>query len=495
MDVHIYTLHTRRTTETQNSSSQNSYTKMSSDHFVNDVVSTVTTHLSSHLLGEQKPPILAIVHGPSRSGKTSTVQQLRTVFNELLSSHLLIIVSPSPSGAMTLGATALHGFLALGEETIDRSRYIIIDDCSTLASSTLDSLNNRCPAIEGADAGAHFGGRSVLLFGDLHQMPPPLGVDTLWSPRFGAGGTFASFQHAFTLRPHANTLDQWQKVCAEVRKGGISKAVCDELNRHALKDGPDSYVAETSFHHDVIFITPSSSCHRQWNNQLASVFAKKNKCTLYTSVAEDDLVFNSFLRLPVTDAHKLQSFNDDHATLLHDIPLCFGMPVTIDDGIWGTVEDFVVDEREDLPTPRKPETTLKYPFTQVRIRVNQLLLDSGFVATPFLTIRPKATMFKVPLANHGLEVVEVHRYQLPLQPRFAIMERDATGLTFPNVVLDTSAGMINYLSPYGALSRVAQNGRLAITGPLMPSGLGRFGEVERLKDCVRRIEGFSMPQL
>ncbi|HIN17317.1 MAG TPA: DNA topoisomerase I, partial [Gammaproteobacteria bacterium] len=131
------------------------------------------------LLANQPPPVL-FVTGSAGTGKSTLIQIIR----EKLKRNL-VVVAPTGVAALRVGGQTIHTFFRFppkpqpsprrlhGESRriIDGMDLLVIDEVSMVRADLLDAID--ASLRKNTEAGnTPFGGKTVLLVGDLHQLPP-----------------------------------------------------------------------------------------------------------------------------------------------------------------------------------------------------------------------------------------------------------------------------------------------------------------------------------
>jgi conjugative relaxase-like TrwC/TraI family protein len=159
---------------------------------------------------------VAVLVGPAGSGKTYTLDTIRTA-NEH-AGHTVIGAAPSARAAIELSAGAnipsrtMHSLLAAferGHKIVDRTAVLVIDEAGMADLRLLERLITHV-----TDAGGR-----VVLVGDHHQLP-----------EIDAGGGFEAATHhnpaVAELTVNRRQSDPWeQHALAELRAGSIPTAV------------------------------------------------------------------------------------------------------------------------------------------------------------------------------------------------------------------------------------------------------------------------------
>jgi hypothetical protein len=156
----------------------------------------VTSHLQAHPRNEQPPQRLMIMHGQGGTGKTAMLNAISKVFDDLGASHLLVKMAMSGVAASLIGGQTLHSWAVLPVRTPKTEKWIThpgkevglwqkrnfavlwltIDEMSILTTPLFDHLSQAtgivCTGLYSIDPSTAFGGLSIMLLGDFHQLPP-----------------------------------------------------------------------------------------------------------------------------------------------------------------------------------------------------------------------------------------------------------------------------------------------------------------------------------
>ncbi|MFM7084371.1 MAG: ATP-dependent RecD-like DNA helicase [Hyphomicrobium sp.] len=120
------------------------------------------------------------ITGRAGSGKSTLLRCLKDLFPEDV-----VVVAPTGLAAVNVGGQTIHSFFGLPpglitQENIRRSRngqimrrikYLFIDEVSMVRSDLMWSID-QCLRINRGRQREPFGGVCLVLFGDLHQLPP-----------------------------------------------------------------------------------------------------------------------------------------------------------------------------------------------------------------------------------------------------------------------------------------------------------------------------------
>ena len=149
----------------------------------------VFNHIEANI-GKQK---LLFITGSGGVGKSYL---LHTIVHFLeFSGEIVQVTATSGSAAKLIYGQTLHSFLSLDCDLKAAINYqdqtwrsiaspdtIICDEASMLSAEILENLNEICTAcVEGDNQAKPFGGKNILLFGDLYQLPS---VTTKITPRY-----------------------------------------------------------------------------------------------------------------------------------------------------------------------------------------------------------------------------------------------------------------------------------------------------------------------
>lgn len=218
----------------------------------------------SHFTSESsKPPLKMLMQGTIGTNKSFLIECLKNAFlsTSCNRSSPLLLLSPTGIAIFHINALTIHSGLHIPvssmqplegksllnlEEQFQHVKYILIDEMSFIAPKILAQIDDHLREVFSTNRNTPFGGRSIILVGDLGQLRPikdtPMYVGTshgnaLWrsfatiitlSTIFSQQGTNASeiaFQQLIsTLRNATPTLVDWKLLMARTH----SKLPLDE---------------------------------------------------------------------------------------------------------------------------------------------------------------------------------------------------------------------------------------------------------------------------
>ena len=124
------------------------------------------------------------IHGKSGTGKSTFIRYIRQALSK--QGKNVVLVSPTAIAALNIKGQTIHSFFRLNPENIyekiafkakkdlaQRWKNIdlfIFDEISMVRSDVFDRVNSRLQEVLGTNA--PFGGKQIIVVGDLYQLPP-----------------------------------------------------------------------------------------------------------------------------------------------------------------------------------------------------------------------------------------------------------------------------------------------------------------------------------
>ena len=245
------------------------------------------------LLANQPPPVL-FVTGSAGTGKSTLIQIIR----EKLKKNL-VVVAPTGVAALRVNGQTIHTFFRFppkpqpsprrlhGESRriIDGMDLLVIDEVSMVRADLLDAIdaslrrNTESPNIP-------FGGKTVLLVGDLHQLPPVIATEEegrLFQERYDSPYFFSAECLGHTQlvtknlsKPFRQVDDTFIDLLNDIRVGrNLAEAV------QVLND-TTGYMRRES----LLILTTVNAKARQYNENQLRILEQKDWC--FEGVLEGD---------------------------------------------------------------------------------------------------------------------------------------------------------------------------------------------------------------
>ncbi|HVX37255.1 MAG TPA: AAA family ATPase [Hyphomicrobium sp.] len=189
------------------------------------------------------------VTGRAGTGKSTLLKALRDVYADRM-----VVLAPTGLAAINIGGQTIHSFFGfpprlIQENDIKRSRngrvmrkldFLVIDEASMVRSDLMWGID-RAMRVNRGRPREPFGGARILLFADLHQLPPVVQeqevlahlIDTHGSPFFflidalreGSGTSLLELEQIFR-----QTDDDLIRVLNAVRDGNVSDSDLEFIN-------------------------------------------------------------------------------------------------------------------------------------------------------------------------------------------------------------------------------------------------------------------------
>ncbi|KAJ4498870.1 hypothetical protein C8R41DRAFT_915980 [Lentinula lateritia] len=413
--------------------SMDSYIKRSPiplEHQQVSLIHEIAEHLHNHRRNIKQAPLLVFVNGETGSAKSVTLSIIQKIFADEESSHLLFVGSTAKSAAMISGGHYMECDKTIPHHLLYGRHYFIIDESQACTTATLESLHSSMTALEteihGMTSLGFFGGRNVLMFGNRKGWGYK-DSQSCWSSSLVNG--FTSFRHfsaANMITPswHLRLLHAANELYLE----GV------DYFREAMKTPSE------------VMITPWPFMKKDWNEGAVQTFAGLVNSPLHVSQALDQVP-------PEYDTDSISSLGPPYA----EVSVCIGMPVTIVDGNWSGYWGHVAT---------LPEERNQTPLTWIRIRLSNDFDVLSPTIGQFITIQAVTSSIRcqsrTSIRNHPSTF---KRYQLPVVPRFALLESEAVGQFFDHGFVDNCRGLDKFTSLPFVLSRFRTPGGIRMTEP------------------------------
>jgi ATP-dependent DNA helicase PIF1 len=378
---------------------------------------------------------IVLVTGGAGTGKSTLIRWLFKQF-----SGSVLLAAPTGLAALNIGGKTIHSLCRLPPTWIlpqdirvhPRSlakfaKILIIDEISMVDANLLDGIDHYFR--KNRENESPFGGVSVLMVGDLFQLPPI--VDTnkeqlfkskYSSPKFFSAKSIqdAEFHFVELTKCFRQKDEDFYSVLNKIREGQEIKESVDVINRvcRISNDPEDGYITLSPRHVQVDRIN---------NMKMRSLTG--NPMTYLGSV--------------------LGKFNEKQLPVPNKIELKLGAQVMITKNDHGYVNG---------------DIGVITHLSQYRIKV-QLLDRNKEVEVPYATWEQYDFVFDVAENRIIRKVVGTYR-QLPVIPAWAMTIHKSQGLTIDKVHLDLGIGSFDTGQTYVALSRCPSWKNLTLARPL-----------------------------
>lgn len=386
------------------------------------------------------------VTGRAGTGKSTLLRALRDLTN--LS---MVVVAPTGLAAINVGGQTIHSFFGFPPRLIQtsdirRSRNggvmrkldcLVIDEVSMVRSDLMWAIDQALRINRGRPR-EPFGGVRVLMFGDLHQLPPIVQQhdvaahldDEHGGPYFfsiaalqdGAGTHLLELDQIFR-----QTEENFIRVLNAIRDGNVSRDELDILNARV---SPIRTLAEGE---PYVILSPANAAAKRINDRYLNALAGESR--RYTAAITGE--FNDNVQ-PADAALDLKA--GAKVMMLRNDP----------DRRWvnGTIARVArlepkriwigIDSKEHEIEPVAWEHR-RYAFDQAQAKIVETI----------------AGTFK----------------QFPLRLAWALTIHKAQGLTLDKVYIDLGGGTFAHGQTYVALSRCRSLEGLALARPITPSDI------------------------
>lgn len=404
---------------------------------------------------ESKPVFkpLIFITGRAGTGKTTLLKY----FAQHTAQNVVVLATTGLAAINVHGQT-VHSFFhlkpgnlldmgllrRLPRKTVDNFDTLIIDEASMLRADLLDAMDHILRI--STHNQEPFGGKQVILFGDLFQLPPveeseQSGLFDYFNARYASPYFFEAqvlkelplevFELKRIFRQHADR--DYAHLLNLIREGKISQPQLDsQLNTHVSPETPD--VLDNS----ILLATTNYSAMWRNRNQLAKLPGTEY---IYPATADE-----TFTKTPPADkelhlkkgAKIMMLVNDDNWV----------------NGDIGTVHDLGPD------------------FIQVELK--------GAIYDVKPHVWEEITYEFNPLSQKLQPKVKGFFKQYPLKLAWAITIHKSQGLTFDNIYLDMGRGAFATGQTYVALSRCRTLSGVHLKRPISTSDV----------QCDNRVQQF-----
>ena len=405
-------------------------------------------HLSANL--PPPPPIRLIIHGGAGAGKSNVIRAISKWAEKILrkagdhpNKPRILLAAPTGMAASLIGGTTLHSAFrfnfgdalqALSDKNIDDARVhladlkiIILDEMSMVKSDQLYQIHLRIQEIfQNQDL---FGGRSMILVGDLLQLQPIQGRYIFQSPNCPkyqpyhfTNPLWDEFEVVVLRHNHRQGEGKtWAQTLNRIREGDLNRDDLGLLMSRLITD------TEANKKKEAVHIFYTNAEVDKWNKNMmdglkaelhisTAIVSMPIGCTSQTD-SSGRVDKTSFMR-------ELQLKKRARVMLIHNIDILDSLT----NGMIGEVVDFIKNQEGTLSCIL---VAFDHPSVgeEQRKKYPHLVRSHGKLVTPIFR-----TEFQYQLPKRGREkhasVAKV--LQFPLRCAWAVTCHKVQGQTFKN---------------------------------------------------------------
>jgi ATP-dependent exoDNAse (exonuclease V) alpha subunit len=393
------------------------------------------------LLSLEKPPVL-FVTGSAGTGKSTLIEVLR---HEL--DRNIVVLAPTGVAALNVRGQTIHSFFQLApgpqptarklhgaaRDVVAKMDILVIDEVSMVRADLLDAIDDSLRRNSGKPA-VPFGGKTVVLIGDMHQLPPVIAggeearlfEESYESPYFFSAYCMQSLP--LVTRTLTQSFRQTDKhfvgILNDLRVGQNLPTAVAMLNE-LVNESPDD--------ESMLILTSINARARRFNEQQLDALSGDTWC--YTGEAEGEWM-DSESQLPSPSELRLKRNAQVMFTKngLEWVNGTIGRVVDLDDG---AIEVELLSEPHrglNVVVERESWERYRYKWDENRGRVNSEVIGS-YTQFPFILA-------------------------------WAVTVHKAQGLTLNRIRIDLGRGMFAPGQAYVALSRCRTLEGISFNRPL-----------------------------
>ena len=413
------------------------------------------THVDTTSLGREQSTVFAQMEDTNESafitGRAGTGKSYLLNFFVANSRKNVVVVAPTGVAAINVGGQTIHSFFRIAPTTpidmnglISRSAarrdlyknldVVVLDEVSMVSSELMDAIDQVLRKANGNSL--PFGGKQMLMFGDLYQLPPVAGPQIMRYLDDTFGGAF--FFHApaierLRIKPYELTHVFRQKdpdfigILNEVRDGTITDASLSRLNERAIPASQDP----------AVVIAPTKDVVGQMNESMLNGIDEPlftYEASVTGEMRESDFPTQRVLRLKY-GARVMMLRNDS-----------------------GTVSDRPNENRRWVNGTLGQVSKLTDDQVWVQIRGVSHQLDRETWTKIQYSYDPKMKQLT--------KRVTAEFVQFPITLAWAVTVHKAQGATYQSVGLNLAGGMFAAGQTYVALSRCVDMNKLFLSRPI-----------------------------
>jgi hypothetical protein len=459
-----------------------------------------------HPLIGKPDPLRMLLTGEGGTGKSRVIKAIQEFFKRIGAPWWLLVSAPTGKAAsLILGAT-IHKLVQFMRQKQRRTgvqevsealivtwggkKYLIIDECSMVGAAFLAEISSAISKGKSCTSGLSFGGISVILVGDFHQLDPVGQKSLLTSPddlsishHSEAGINTRAGLAIFHLEFHTViNLDEQMRQAEDTKYHSLLQNLrqgkgTDEDYLFLMSRVIGKCKDEVQDVFKTKIITTTNDVQRHLNSQLVTAFAKSRNQPEFFFIASDKFKETAqpnaqsrqyILDLPMKKADNLPG----SVQLTIGIPVMVTMnvsvPLCITNGSTGILREIIFDPKENLDFSNDTYSVQKLKFQPLALIVE--FPNSSFYLNTFPPnchpIFPVSVNFThVFSKGPPKKSTSVKRTQVPLVPNFASTNFKCQGDTFTSAIIDMAPSgttVSKAASAYVSFSRVTRSNQLFI---------------------------------
>lgn len=401
------------------------------------------------------------ITGRAGTGKTTFLKNIQEHTGKQF-----IVVAPTGIAAIMAGGVTIHSFFGLDlnvqgpkdhgknfseekMETVRACDTIIIDEVSMVRCDIIDAIDRTLKAI--TKCKLPFGGKQVILSGDMFQLPPVL----LSGPEkeammeyYGTDLPFFFKAHVFKgfslptiefVKVYRQDEQLFLDILNNVRQGICLKKDLDRINSRCIKPEPAD--------DPIITLTPFKET------------AQKINYEHLRQIEEEEFIYEGVFTGKF-EKRKESAFKDENLPAPAKLSLKVGTQVM-----------FTRNDPNHRWVNGTLGTVIELSNEEIKVKVGEDIHSVGMVVW-------ESFEYKYDKQNKKLEKESVGSFsQHPLKLAWAITIHKSQGLTFDKMILDLSRGTFACGQLYVALSRVRSLNGLYLSRPVKYTDFRRDDEV------------------